>query len=181
MREHSESQDRSLGREPSHIVLIGEMGAGKTAVGSLLAEKLGRPLHDSDQMLHDRIGRTAAGFADSEGVEALHELELEVFLEAVSMTEAAVICPAASVLDSVAGRRALKLQVVIWLDVSIDTALERTIKGDHRRPVDSGEAEVLRRRRLEHYRSISDMRLDSETGEPKDLAAEIEEALPGLR
>ena len=180
MTEPAEHADHPAQQMSRHIVLIGEMGAGKTTVGRHLAEVVERPLLDSDEMIEERIGRTGAGYAGSVGVEALHELELDIFLQAVANTEPSVICPAASVLDAVAGRDALRANLVIWLDASVTAALERTSGGGHRREVGRREAEVLRQRRLEHYESLADMRLDTEDGAPQDLAARIARALPGL-
>ena len=39
------------------IVLVGLMGAGKTAVGNLLAQKLGAAFLDSDHEIEKEIGR----------------------------------------------------------------------------------------------------------------------------
>ena len=181
MTDRAETEGHRVQQAPRHIVLIGEMGAGKTTVGSRLAEILERPFLDSDELLQERTGLTGADLAESLGVEALHDLELEVFLQATSNTEPSVICPAASVLDSVAGREALRPNVVIWLDAPLETALERIGRGEHRRDVDRREAEALRQRRIEHYQSLSRMRVDTGQGEPTSLAAEIARALPGLR
>src|SRR3954447_26481712 len=40
------------------IVLVGFMGAGKSTVGRLLAERLGVPFADSDDVITERTGRT---------------------------------------------------------------------------------------------------------------------------
>ena len=40
------------------IVLVGFMGAGKTTVGHMLAEKLGLPFVDSDLIIESRTGRS---------------------------------------------------------------------------------------------------------------------------
>ena len=42
-----------------HIVLVGMMGAGKSSVGRVLAQRLERELHDSDHMIEARDGREA--------------------------------------------------------------------------------------------------------------------------
>ena len=41
-----------------HIVLVGMMGAGKTTAGRRLAQRLGRRLVDSDELIEARTGRT---------------------------------------------------------------------------------------------------------------------------
>ncbi len=46
----------------THLVLVGMMGTGKTTVGTILAERLGRPFSDSDPL--DRVAYRAHGQAD---------------------------------------------------------------------------------------------------------------------
>ena len=171
-----------LGRwTSSHLVLVGEMATGKTTVGRLLADLVGRPFFDSDEMLEERIGRSGARFAGLNGVEALHEMELQVFMDAISDADEAVVSPAASVLDTEQGRGALLNNVVVWLDAPVYVTLQRIEEGDHRRSVDVDEIEHLRERRLRHYRDVADLRVDSASAGPEDLAIEIAESLPGFR
>jgi shikimate kinase len=44
----------------SHIFLTGFMGAGKSTVGRLVAERLGRPFIDLDALLEEREGASVA-------------------------------------------------------------------------------------------------------------------------
>ena len=39
-------------------VLVGFMGAGKTTVGHIVAERLGQPFVDSDVLIEQRLGRS---------------------------------------------------------------------------------------------------------------------------
>ena len=50
-----------------HIVLVGMMGAGKTTVGQLLAERLGRRMVDSDELIEARTGRTVREIYETDG------------------------------------------------------------------------------------------------------------------
>lgn len=163
----------------SHIVLIGEMAVGKTTIGRMLADLVGRPHIDSDELLEKRLGVSGASFASSSGVEALHEMELQVFLEAISESDRAVISPAASVIDSRLGREALLRHFVVWLDAPVDVSLKRIENGDHRRNVGVSEVERLRRRRLRHYRDVADLHIDSGKAAPEELAKVIAESLFG--
>jgi len=61
-----------------NIVLIGFMGAGKTAVGRLLASELKLDYLDTDQLIEQAEKRTIAQIFKSDGEEAFRRLETEV-------------------------------------------------------------------------------------------------------
>ena len=42
-----------------HVILVGLMGAGKSTVGLLLADGLGRPFVDTDEVVEGTAGSTA--------------------------------------------------------------------------------------------------------------------------
>jgi shikimate kinase len=75
------------------------MGVGKTTVGRLLARTLGRPFIDGDQQIEEITGRTGREIAATDGVPALHALELSVLLQALEGSSDAVVAAAASVVD----------------------------------------------------------------------------------
>ena len=54
-RRHRASRESKLDR---HIALVGFMGAGKSSIGGLLAERLGRPFYDSDASIEELTGCT---------------------------------------------------------------------------------------------------------------------------
>ena len=94
-----------------HVVLLGLMGAGKTSIGGIVAERLGLPLIDGDQRLaEDTGGRTAAEITDDHGLGTLHEMEAEIALAALSSAHPAVIGPASSVCESAAVRDAFAVK-----------------------------------------------------------------------
>ena len=62
----------------NNVILIGMMGCGKTTVGKLLAEKLGRELADTDVLIEEREGRTIPEIFAAEGEAYFRELELAV-------------------------------------------------------------------------------------------------------
>ena len=57
------------------LVLVGLMGAGKTTVGQLVADRLDRPFSDSDAWLVRRSGRTAREIESSEGLDHLVDVD----------------------------------------------------------------------------------------------------------
>ncbi|MGK2949105.1 MAG: shikimate kinase [Acidimicrobiales bacterium] len=132
-----------------HIVLLGLMSSGKSSVGRRVAEHLGRPLVDGDEVLEARTGgRTAAEVADTDGIEALHRVEEEIALAALADPEPSVIGPAASAIDSAEFRRALAGHVVVWLSAPASYLAERAAKKKHRPLLEDGEALALFERQL---------------------------------
>src|SRR3546814_12954624 len=91
-----------------HIVLLGLMGAGKSSVGRRVAKRLDRELIDGDVVLDERTGgMTAAEVADSEGIDALHDMEAQIALDALASPTPAVIGPAPSTIEVDPAREAL--------------------------------------------------------------------------
>lgn len=131
-----------------HVVLLGLMSSGKSSVGRRVAKRLDRPLVDGDDVLEARHGRTAAEIADGEGIERLHELEVEVAMDALADDEPAVIGPAASAIDSAEFRAALRGHRVVWLKAPATYLADRAAKKDHRPLLGDGEPLALFQRQL---------------------------------
>lgn len=123
-----------------HVVLLGLMGAGKTSVGRRVAAELERPLVDCDVMLGERTGgMTAAEVADSQGIDALHDLEAEIALDALAATAPAVIGLAASTIEVDAVRDALRDHLVVWLRAPASYLAGRAVQKSHRPLLDRGD------------------------------------------
>lgn len=146
----------------THVVMIGQMGAGKTTVGRLIAEHMDRPLIDSDRQIQELTGRTGREIALKEGVPKLHRLELVVLLDALNEREPSVIAAAASVVDDRRGRDALRPPFCIW----VDREGEPSSPEGHRRA--AAPAEGLESRRPA-FESLADITLRGE-GDPLQYA-----------
>jgi len=149
------------------------MGVGKTMLGSAISSALGRGFLDSDAVIIASGGEPGAAIAAREGVAALHEVEMAVFMEMVSTPAPAVIAPAASVLDRPEGRALLEAQVTVWLVADEGVLEERRSHGGHRRPVAAAEAAALRERREPWLADVSVLRIDTGTKPIADLVTEI--------
>lgn len=120
--------------KPSHVVILGLMGAGKTTLGRALSQRLGWPLNDSDQQIERATGRTVRQLKDELGVDEMHELESAQLLAALDEQDPSVIDAAASVVDDPRCRRALRRRgvVAIWLRGSAETLAARFGSSSHR-------------------------------------------------
>lgn len=143
-------------------MLIGMMGAGKTAIGRAVAERLDRPFRDSDADLEARAGVSGAEIAARDGVDRLHELEEELILDALASDAPTVVAAAGWVVESERCRRAMHDDAfVVWLDAPVATLLPRMAAGDHRRPLDRSATQALLERRRRWFERVADLRLDA--------------------
>jgi shikimate kinase len=146
---------------PTHVVLVGMMGAGKTTTGLALAARLGWPLRDCDVDLEDRTGSTGADLAASEGIVRLHELEEEILLEALAMPPPLVLTAAGSVVGSERARTTLAQAMVVWLDAPVDDLVVRMASSPHRRTLEGDAVAALLAERRADLASLADLRLDA--------------------
>ncbi len=158
-----------------HIVLIGEMGSGKTTVGGIVAAALGRPLVDSDEQIEARFGESGRLLAEDHGVEWLHQAEAGALIDALDRVEPAVICPAASIADrpDLLDRLEDPALTVALLDGDPVVLRERVAEGDHRRPLDPEEARVLAAARRDRTRRVVSLVVDVTSIEPDEAAARV--------
>jgi shikimate kinase len=61
-----------------NLVLVGMMAAGKTTVGRILAERLGRPYVDTDALVEAETGKQVHELFAASGERAFREVEAEV-------------------------------------------------------------------------------------------------------
>ena len=166
-------EEFTLTSPSGHIVLVGAMGVGKTTVGALLAVALGLPFSDSDSILSVRTGEDGAAIAGRDGVSALHNLELGLFLELAQSPKRSVIAAAASVVDFETGRRALADNTTIWLTAPESVLTGRLDEDDHRRETSSEERMALERRRQPHLQEAATLEINTGSKRSDEIVAEL--------
>jgi len=114
-----------LAAEPSSIVFIGFMGAGKSSAARGAARVLGAEYVDTDHLIADRIpGGSIAGFFREQGEAAFRELEEQVVLEALER-QGIVVALGGGAVESERIRAALAGHVTAWCRVEEAVAWER--------------------------------------------------------
>jgi shikimate kinase len=132
---HGDSEDieralKALGKR--NLVLVGLMGAGKSAVGKLVAQFLGIPFVDSDHEI-ERVSRmTIPELFESYGEPEFRKLEQRV-IKRLLRTGPRVLSTGGGAFMNEETRAAIKENgLSLWLDADLETLWERVIKRDNR-------------------------------------------------
>lgn len=144
-----------------HLVLVGLAGSGKSTVGRVLAERLGRRLLDTDDEIERRTGRSVRDIFADDGEESFRRLESEVLADALATVEPLVIAAAGGVVLSSVNRERLCGPEcrVVWLMAPTEVLVERTAHSGHRPLLDADPAGALATMaadRETHYREVAD-------------------------
>lgn len=73
--------ERVLSHQMQNIVIIGMPGSGKTAVSTMLAERLGRKIFDTDTIVSEKAGVTIPEIFAAQGETGFRKLETEATAE----------------------------------------------------------------------------------------------------
>ena len=156
------------------------MGSGKSTIGRLLAERLGRPFLDGDAEVLSRTGIDSRALFETKGRDELHAIEATVLLDALSRTAPIVLAPGASVVDSDAGRTAIRARATsVYLRASDETLSSRVHAGEDRPLGTDAAAELLALHapRKALYEELANVVFDVDDCSPEEIVAEIVGAL----
>jgi len=106
------------------VVLVGPPGSGKTTVGAALAERLELPLRDTDQDVETLTGTTIAELFVDRGEAYFRELESEAVRAALDSHSGGLALGGGAILRPET-RKALSAHYVVWLDVTVHSAVKR--------------------------------------------------------
>ena len=162
------------------LTLIGMPGSGKSAVGKIIAARLGWKFLDTDKAIEERHGMPLQTLIDTVGDGPFRRLEEETVLD-LATAEPAVISTGGSVVYSDAAMLHLAaLSTIVFLDVTI-AAIRAHIESEAPRGIvglTAGGLEELFKERLPLYRRYADVIVTFGTETPEEAAAKILSALP---
>ncbi len=157
------------------IALIGFMGTGKTVVGKILAEMLGKEFIELDALIEKKAGKTIPAIFRDEGEIGFRELEIEVTREIAGRKNAVSACGGGIVLNKINIERLGKECVVVCLAASPAVILKRTSTGKDERPLLAVEdrarqvRELLKFRRP-YYARAADITINTSRLTPESVA-----------
>jgi len=119
----------------SKVILTGFMASGKSAVGRLLAARLGRRFIDSDHEIVARAGKPIAQIFAEDGEAAFRRLEREVIASLAAAPEPAVIATGGGALVDDANYAALsRAGTVVCLTARPEVIAKRVSASNVARP-----------------------------------------------
>jgi shikimate kinase len=108
-----------------NIVLIGYRGTGKTSVGVALSKRLGKAFCDTDDYIERKIKRPISDMVAREGWAFFREKEKEAIREVSQFEDCVIAAGGGAVLDAENVENFKKDGVVILLEATTQTILER--------------------------------------------------------
>jgi shikimate kinase len=144
------------------VVLTGYMGAGKTVVGRALAERLGRPLVDSDALIEERTGLEIPRIFATKGEFWFRRTEERVIREVLEDAHAGVLSVGGGAVESARTRDLMRRSArVVWLRADPGVLWERVTGSG--RPLATDRDRFLRRyaRRLPMYEEAAALVVDA--------------------
>jgi len=162
------------------VTLIGMPGSGKSAVGKILAARLGWEFVDTDRCIEARHGLPLQTLIDRVGEAAFAKIEEDAILE-LEVCEGTVISTGGSAVYSEAAMRHLSLiSTVVFIDADF-AAILRHIGSEAPRGIvglTAGGLEVLLLERVPLYRRWATVVVASGADTPEEIAGQILSELP---
>ena len=155
------------------LALTGYMGAGKSAVGRRVANRLGWRFVDADRAIEERAGMSVAEIFDRRGEVWFRRTEEAVVREILAGRPPGVLALGGGALESARTRDVVRrLAWVVWLSASVEVAWGR-VRGSGR-PLATDQDRFARRaaQREPTYRAAADLAVDAD-GPVEEIASRV--------
>jgi shikimate kinase len=117
------------------IALIGFMGTGKTVVGRLLAQKLGKRFIELDAEIEKKAGKPVAAIFREDGEACFRKMEAEITAAVSTLKNTVIACGGGIVLDKANIFRLKQEYVIVCLSAAPGDILERISQEVGKRPL----------------------------------------------
>lgn len=165
------------------LVLVGLMGAGKSAVGSRLAARLGIPFIDADAEIEAAAGTSIADIFARHGEAAFRDGERRVIARLLATEPVHVLATGGGAFMDPETRALIKQTAIsVWLRADLDVLFRRVSRRAHRPLLKTadpkGTLAVLMEARYPVY-AEADIIVDSRDGPIGDMVSRMIAAIAG--
>ncbi len=168
-------------QELQGLALVGLRGTGKSTVGRILAERLGRPFADADLEIEAKAGRTIRSIFAEDGEPVFRDWEERILAELTARTNMILATGGGAVLREANRLRLRAFGFVVWL-VADPTELAERLQADPERLADRPAltsagtlaelADVLQAR-TPLYRDVANLVVETAGKTPEEVASTI--------
>jgi shikimate kinase len=159
------------------LFVIGFMGAGKSTVGAIVAERLGRPFIDLDTEIEREQGMSIATMFSTLGESGFREAERVALEHAAGVPGAVVACGGGVVTDEGSHAILRERGIVVYLQVLSEEAVARVGSELSGRPLlragDPSAVAALLKSRERLYEAAADILIDTADRAPGEIADEV--------
>jgi shikimate kinase len=155
-------------------VLVGPPGAGKTTVGALLADRLGRAFRDVDDDIVATVGKPISDIFVDDGEEAFRAAERAAV--AAGLTHPGVLALGGGAVLAAETRALLRGHRVVYLRVGLSDAVQRVGLAKDRPVLALNPRATLRHLLAERaplYEEVAAVTVDTDGRDPADVVAEV--------
>lgn len=152
-----------------NIILMGYRCTGKTTAGRCLAERMGLPFYDTDELVERKMRRTIPQIVADQGWHTFREAESEVIRELSGADHSVIALGGGAVLDARNVESLKRKGLFVWLFAAPETIaarMEQDAAGGAERPslTDKSsidEMNVIMTQREPLYRRLADLMVDT--------------------
>lgn len=162
------------------VVLVGMMGAGKSAIGRRLAKSLDWPFTDADTEIETAAGTTIANIFEEVGEAAFRQSERHVIARLLQGERQVLALGGGAFVDPATRALVREHAVSIWLHADLDVLVKRTARRTDRPLLAQGDPRAKLTQLLEQRMPIyaeADLIVDSSRGPINAVVARALEAL----
>ncbi|MCG8559234.1 MAG: shikimate kinase [Hyphomicrobiales bacterium] len=132
-----------------NIVLIGLMGAGKTAIGRRLANRLDLPFTDADTEIECAAGKSISDIFAEHGEAHFREGERKVIERLLNEGTQVLATGGGAYMNEQTRTCIAKHGISVWLKADLDVLLSRVLRRNHRPLLKTGDPKAVMRNLME--------------------------------
>ena len=150
----------------TNIALTGFMGAGKSTIALLLAEKLSKQAVELDKLIETSSGKSIADIFSDEGEDAFRRLEIELAREIAANDNQVISCGGGIILNRINITRLKEKSIIVYLKAAPEVLHNRIINKKIDRPLlkDDNSLQIVKNMMLVRqplYESTADIIIDT--------------------
>lgn len=166
---------------PRTLVLVGLMGAGKTAIGRRLAVRLGLPFSDADQEIEAAAGCSVEDIFAAYGEPAFRDVERKVIARLLEGPTQVLATGGGAYMDPSTRAAIAQRGISLWLRADLETLLTRTARRSNRPLLKNGDPRSVLTTLMAHRYPVyaqADLVVDSSEAPPEQT---VDTAVDALR